>query len=184
MSGDRHVVQESADGLLMAVVDAVGHGSEAADVATSAAESIDTSGGDSLVSTIQRCHRKLAGTRGAVAAIARIDAIGGLSWLAVGNVSAVVMRRRFGRLDVSMVASTHPGILGVRLPALRESSVLLQPGDLVLISTDGVEPGFTGEIGAGTGDLSSLTSHFVEERRIRSDDSLLLAARYLGSRDR
>ena len=118
-----------------------------------------------------------------MAAAARIDPRGALSWLAVGNISATLMRRRFGRLEVSAVAIVHPGIIGVRLPALHEASVILQPGDLVLMSTDGVEPGITRDIAAGA-DLSSETSHLVEEKRIRSDDSLLLAARYLGSRSR
>jgi hypothetical protein len=93
------------------------------------------------------------------------------------------MRRRYGRLEVSAAASMHPGIVGVRLPALREASLILQPGDLVLISTDGVEAGISRDIAAGA-DLSTATSQLVEERRIRSDDSLLLAARYLGARDR
>jgi hypothetical protein len=52
------------------------------------------------------------------------------------------------------VAFIQAGIVGVRLPALREAALILQPGDVALMSEDGVKPGHR---------------------------SLLLATRYLGS---
>jgi hypothetical protein len=88
------------------------YGSEAADVATTPAESIEGSGCGSLLGTIQCCYRVLAGTRGAVAAAMRSDDKGALSWLAVGNISATLMCGRYGRLEVSAVACAHSGIVG------------------------------------------------------------------------
>jgi phosphoserine phosphatase RsbX len=83
-SGDRHVVRESADGVLLAVIDSLGYGNDVADVAAMAAYAFETARDASLVSRIRRCHQALAGTRGVVAATARIGARGGLSWLSVG----------------------------------------------------------------------------------------------------
>jgi hypothetical protein len=180
-SGDVHVVRESKDELLLAVVDALGHGIDAARVAAVAATAIEAGATGSLVTTIHQCHRALTGTRGAVAATARFDSTGSLSWLSVGNVTMTLLRRRFGRLRVSAVAPNHPGIIGLRLPALREASFTLRPGDLVVISTDGIRASITSDI-APSPDLSNAIVHLVEGGRIESDDGLVLAARYLGAR--
>ena len=92
-SGDLHLVEEWRDGALVAVVDGVGHGEEAAFAARRATETLRAHCHDPLVALVSRCHRAMFGTRGAVMSVARFDAgRSRMSWLGVGNVEGVLLR--------------------------------------------------------------------------------------------
>ncbi len=65
-SGDLHLVREVGGGVLVAVVDGLGHGEEAALAARLAVTTLDRFAGEPVGSLVQRCHEALLGTRGVV----------------------------------------------------------------------------------------------------------------------
>src|SRR2546427_4142817 len=62
-SGDRHLVKPVGTGVLVAVVDGLGHGAEAAAAAQAAVAALERHATESPVPLIERCHRALQGTR-------------------------------------------------------------------------------------------------------------------------
>src|SRR5260370_4934984 len=69
-SGDLHFVKPVGTGVLVAVVDGLGHGAEAATAAQAAVAALERHATESPVPLIERCHRALQGTRGVVMSVA------------------------------------------------------------------------------------------------------------------
>src|SRR6266700_7377551 len=92
-SGDRHVVATFPDGALVAVIDGLGHGTEAARAAKAAVYLIEACPHESVVDLIQHCHEALRRTRGAVMSLASFDArTSSITWAGVGSVDSVLLR--------------------------------------------------------------------------------------------
>src|SRR5438552_14842308 len=58
-SGDRHLVKPVGTGVLVAVVDGLGHGAEAASAAKAAVAALERHASESPVPLLERCHRAL-----------------------------------------------------------------------------------------------------------------------------
>src|SRR2546429_1989949 len=71
-SGDLHLVKPVGSTVLVAVVDGLGHGAEAATAAQAAVAALERHATESPVPLLQRCHRALQGTRGAVVSVAGV----------------------------------------------------------------------------------------------------------------
>ena len=177
-SGDNFLVQETEGGVLVGVVDGLGHGEEAADVAERALASLRMTAGQSLTRAVTACHGTLRGSRGVVMTLALLDLVGyRLTWVAVGNVDAAVLRSawRGGPVDRRSVP-LRPGVLGDRLPPLREATVELARGDTLVVATDGISSASFDEV-----DLS--LAPCTQVRRLHrgyargDDDALVLVAR-------
>src|SRR5213593_3297932 len=69
-SGDLHLVKQLGTGALVAVVDGLGHGAEAASAAKAAVAALERHATESPAPLLERCHRALKGTRGAVMSVA------------------------------------------------------------------------------------------------------------------
>jgi serine phosphatase RsbU (regulator of sigma subunit) len=138
VSGDAVVVQPIEHGLLVAIVDVLGHGPEANEVAQVIEAWLGRYGSANVAGMIQNLHQHLKGTRGAAAGLCAIDA--GLSRLEYVGVGNTVMRR-LGGLETRLVS--HDGVLGQNMRTPRPQSLQLEPGDLVLLYTDGVSDRFT-----------------------------------------
>src|SRR2546426_6795505 len=69
-SGDLHLVKPVGSGVLVAVVDGLGHGAEAATAAQAAVAALERHATESPVALVERCHRALKGTRGAGMSVA------------------------------------------------------------------------------------------------------------------
>ncbi len=174
-SGDRAVVFANRSGALIAVVDALGHGREASEVADIAVAAIEANAEDELPSVLLLCHRELRGSRGAVVALARFEAADTLSWIAVGNVKTLIMRAQFGRTQAFATATAHAGVLGMHMPPTRSGGLVLRSGDVLVMASDGVI-----DVEMETGPWSSLgdaAARIVECNRVPADDAILIAAR-------
>ncbi len=181
-SGDLAVVSSRRDGTLVAGIDGLGHGSEAARAARRAADVVrETATGD-LVGLINRCHDALRGTRGAAISLAFVSAVTSeMTWVGVGSVE--------GRLLSGDPSATRPkgslalerGVPGHELPPLRTATLGVRPGDVLVLATDGIEAAF-----ADTPDISgspqAISERIVAAHWRRSDDALVVAVRYLGVR--
>lgn len=73
-SGDRHLVQPHPGGVLVAVVDGLGHGEEAAFAAERAAAVLKEYAHEPILSLLKRCHTALLETRGVVMTLASFHA--------------------------------------------------------------------------------------------------------------
>src|SRR5215467_5953020 len=73
-SGDLHLVRSVNGGrdrgVLVAVVDGLGHGADAAAAARIAIDTLDRHAGAPIPELIQRCHAALVGSRGVVMSVA------------------------------------------------------------------------------------------------------------------
>src|ERR1700692_1030325 len=73
-SGDLHLVAPLPTSVLIAVVDGLGHGPEAAFAARTAPASLRERPQNEIADLMRRCHASLQRTRGVVMSIASIDA--------------------------------------------------------------------------------------------------------------
>jgi negative regulator of sigma-B (phosphoserine phosphatase) len=84
-SGDHHLVCCRQSGILIAAIDGIGHGEEAAIAAKAAARILKTGADEPVISLAQRCHESLRSMRGVVLSLASIDPVHGMmTWLVLG----------------------------------------------------------------------------------------------------
>ena len=178
-SGDRFVVRDHGDGVLLGVVDGLGHGPEAAAAAVQAVEAIEEGPSDPLEDIFRRCHKRLQGTRGAVISLVRLGvSTREISWGGVGDVDVVIVRRASQGTKHERIHLVG-GVVGYHLPRLAIGLRQLESGDTVALATDGLRPGFASDI------RSMLPPETIAlltlERHARdSDDALVLVAREAG----
>lgn len=176
-SGDAFLVQETESGVLVAVVDGLGHGEEAADAAEQALASLARTAEHSLIRSLTACHDTLRGSRGVVMTLAVLDPDRSqLAWLAVGNVEAVVLRRRQAGRQGSCSVVQRAGVVGDRLPPLREASVAMDAGDTLIAATDGILPSFLDDVDLSL-DARALAVRLHGRHSRSDDDALVLVAR-------
>src|SRR5437867_3307681 len=76
VSGDLYLVKPFTGGVLLAVVDGLGHGEEAATAANTAIAILERHSGEPLNGLVIRCHEALMRMRGAVMTLATLRAFG------------------------------------------------------------------------------------------------------------
>jgi phosphoserine phosphatase RsbX len=179
-SGDLHLVKAVSKGVLVAVVDGLGHGEEAATAARTALTILDQHADDAVLALLERCHWALKGSRGVVMSLAFIDPRErALTWAGIGNVEGLLVHgdsaTRAGPGRVSLV--TRGGIVGSELPRVRAQQLPLTTGDLLFLATDGIREGFLDGLA-----IDASSQHLAERILARSgkdtDDALILVARY------
>jgi hypothetical protein len=179
-SGDRYVIQPSANGILIAAVDGSGHGAEAAAAAKIAASTLQAHAWESPIALLLRCHDELKGTRGAVMTLAFMHLRDRtLTWIGVGNVEAVLFHASGTEPIRPDRALLRNGVIGYRLPSMRAEVLPLTPGDTLVIVTDGIKPDF--ERGVMLGDnLQRIADGILARHHSGVDDALVVVARYIG----
>jgi serine phosphatase RsbU (regulator of sigma subunit) len=181
-SGDRHLVRCFSEGALLAVVDGVGHGAEAAEAAEIAVATLAAHPWDPVVSLVRRCHERLSRTRGAVMSIASIDSRSEtVSWLCVGNVESILVRADAAAKQPYEAPVPRGGVVGGQLPPIRAAVTRVTRGDMLVLATDGIRSGFA----RGLPKLARpqhIADHILAHHRKGTDDALVLVARYLGDR--
>jgi serine/threonine protein phosphatase PrpC len=180
-SGDRALAIATADGALVAVVDGLGHGSEAADVARLAVRSLEHHASEPLIPLVRHCHGALGGTRGAVVSLARFSARDAtMAWLGVGNVEGLLLRAHATTRPPRETLLVRGGVVGVRLPALAAATVPVSRGDTLILATDGVHGDFVDQALPHRDPPQRVADHVLRHWGSRSDDALVLVVRYLG----
>ena len=180
-SGDAYLVRTLPGVTMLCVVDGLGHGPAAGQVARRAIELLSASETEAPQAALQRCHEGLRSTRGVVLAAAWIDGSRDrLTWAAVGNVHAVLVRARSGAGTWPQALVGRGGVLGRQLPPARDHQEAISPGDLLVLATDGIRPDFADDLSAS--DAPELVAAAVlAEHYTGDDDALVLAARYRGA---
>lgn len=182
-SGDLHVVRALPDGVLVGVIDGLGHGDEAAHAAQRAAQTLAAYQHQSVIDLVRRSHEALIGTRGAAMSLAFINALDEtMTWLAIGNVEGVLLRARPGAGRETVVM--RGGVVGYDLPVLRATVTSLNRGDRLVFATDGIRPEFIERLAAGPDDPQELAESVTQQYGKLTDDSLVFVGRYLGKERR
>ena len=179
-SGDRHVVCCGGGGILIAAIDGIGHGGEAANAAEAAMAILKASPEEPVISLVERCHEGLRSTRGVVLSLASLDPQHGLmTWLGVGNVQGVLMRAGARKGCVEEVLLLRGGVVGSQLPALQAAVLPIRRGDTLVFVTDGIR----GEFVEGLSALESpqrAADKILKQHGRGNDDALVLVVRLTG----
>lgn len=180
-SGDRHLVAAAPDGsVLLAVVDGLGHGDEAAEAAERAAALLGEHPQESVIALARRCHAGLQGTRGVVMTLARISPQDGtLTWLGVGNVAGLLLRGGAANHAPQESVLLRGGVVGYQLPPLSATVHALSRGDSIVLATDGIRPDFSDHLSLKEAPQRAADQLLARFRR-EADDALVLVARYQG----
>src|SRR2546427_9946938 len=89
-SGDLSLVKHVGKGTLIAVVDGLGHGEEAASAAHAAVGALDRHAREPLADLVRRCHAAMVGMRGVVLGLAYLDPQAAtMMWLGVRNIGGM-----------------------------------------------------------------------------------------------
>jgi serine phosphatase RsbU (regulator of sigma subunit) len=177
--GDLNVVKPFHDGVLVAALDGVGHGQEAATAATVAWAILNAHPAEPVTVLVRRCHEALRATRGVAMSVASFNVSRGLvTWLGVGNVEGVLLRRSFTRADPEAQLLLRAGVVGLRLPPLEVEVLSVSPGDTLIFATDGIRSDFAR--GSVLDGAPQKTAERILARHAKAtDDALVLVARYL-----
>ena len=181
-SGDLAVVTLLPEGVLVAAIDGLGHGDEAARAARTAAEVVRQSPSQDLALLVRRCHDALKGTRGAAITLAFVSlSEGGVTWLGVGNVEGRVLS---GDPSAPQPKGSLPlgnGVPGHELPPLATAKLDVRTGDVLVLATDGVEAAFADSLDV-SGSSQAISERILADHWKPLDDALVVAVRYLGVR--
>ena len=178
-SGDRAVLVAYDGGALVAAIDGLGHGGDAADAAARAAAVLAERPDEEPIRLIEACHAALARTRGAVMTLAWFDLVEEtLSWTGVGNVEGRLVHASAGPRAPTEGALTKGGVVGYNLPAIRVTGTDLEHGDVMVLATDGIDSGFARAITAG-GSAQDIADRILAAHGKDSDDALVVVVRYL-----
>jgi negative regulator of sigma-B (phosphoserine phosphatase) len=177
-SGDQHLVCCHQNGVLIAAVDGIGHGAEAANAANAAIAVLRTGVGEPIISLVTACHEKLRATRGVVLSLASIDIKHGLmTWLGVGNVQGVLVRADKKATPETLLL--RGGVVGDHLPQLQAAVLPVTQGDLLVFATDGVRTDFVRTLSAMENPQRA-AERMMKAFGSQSDDALVLALRITG----
>jgi phosphoserine phosphatase RsbX len=178
-SGDRAVLSAYRGGALVAAIDGLGHGFEAAEAAHIAAGVLAASPDEDAERLIAACHRALARTRGVVMTLAWFDLEQQtLHWTGVGNVEGRLVHARTGPRAPTEGALTKGGVVGYNLPSIRVTGTDLDEGDVMVLATDGIDSRFAEAISPGAS-AQAIADRILARHAKERDDALVVVVRYL-----
>ena len=174
-SGDFACVRDLDDGVLLVVVDVLGHGPGAAKAARRFKDIIEADPIGDLSALFARCDALLRSDRGAVMTavlVRKNEAL--IRYLGVGNVQAVVVRgdNRAAR-EWLLIRS---GVLGSGLGPLEARTLPVLPGDVVVLATDGIHAAYASSIDP-LQQVDRVAQTVLDTHASKRDDALVLAAR-------
>ncbi len=183
VSGDLAVVTPHSEGVLVAVIDGLGHGPGAARAARAAADVLSEAPERPVVTLVADCERALARLRGCVMSIASFNtARSDVTWLGIGNVEGVLIRppAQSSAPPARERLLIWGGVVGHSSNHPRPATLPVRTGDTLVFVTDGVHASFLDDL--RTDDAVDVVADRILERHATgSDDALVLAARYRGS---
>jgi serine/threonine protein phosphatase PrpC len=178
--GDACVVAPFAGGVLVGVIDGLGHGPEAAEAARVAIGSLKAAAAAQVIDLVRSCHDALRHTRGAALSLASFhEATGTMTWIGIGNVEGALFRIDRNAPQPRDALMLRGGVVGYQLPPLRAATHQVHPGDVLVLATDGISGGFYSRSPVGRA-AQEIAADILERYGKASDDALVLVATYLG----
>jgi hypothetical protein len=174
--GDLACWKAQGDRTFVLMLDATGHGKEARAVAEIAERTFATATLDEPTAFLALLDDRLRGTRGAAAALARLDlAKRQLTYAGIGNTSARVI----GARETGLVC--RDGTLGQRFRTPTAQSVDLRSKDLLVMHSDGISGRFSGETLADflTRPVEQVATALLERYGKAHDDTACVVVRVM-----
>ena len=176
-SGDEYCVRSFDHRMLIAVIDGLGHGSAAADVARQGVRLLEQARTSDVVRLVHECHDGLRGSRGLVMSLAMFDGPAStMTWVGVGNVCGTLWRPHSPDRQTLLL---RRGLVGDALPRLEVSVVPLTEGDTLVFTTDGVVENIDDRVMRGSS-VQVIADRILAHGNKGRDDALALVARYKG----
>jgi phosphoserine phosphatase RsbX len=175
--GDTGVIKEFDGQCFLALVDVLGHGREAHEVALMAQTYLEQNCREEPGDVMKGLHSCLKGTRGAVAAICRLNTeTGELTSVGIGNITVRVLGPRAFRLI------SGDGIVGYMISSVRKHVSKLFAGDVLVMYSDGIREHFELYECAGllTGGAKTIATGLLKQFGKENDDAACIVLRYLG----
>ena len=175
LSGDAVVIRPLEQGLFVAIVDVLGHGPEAHELTHVIDAYLTRYGSSDLSDLMKNLHQHLKGTRGAAVGLCAIDAAKGcVDYVGIGNTAM----RRFGKEETRLVS--QDGVLGQNMRTPRPQTLQLEPGDVIVLYTDGVSDRFTSDDYPGVlrHAPKEVASNIIQRFGKDYDDAACIAVRY------
>jgi negative regulator of sigma-B (phosphoserine phosphatase) len=175
VSGDAVIFCPLEQGLLVAIVDVLGHGQEAHDLTHVIDTYLARFASADVAGLMVNLHQHLRGTRGAAVGLCAIDVANGrMDYAGIGNTAI----RRFGRAETRLVS--QDGVLGQNMRTPRLQTLQLESNDLLVLYTDGVSDRFTSQDYPGVfrHATQEVTSNIVQRFGKDHDDAACIAVRY------
>lgn len=133
VSGDNAIVCPTPSGLLLACIDASGHGPRAHAVAQKLTQRVQALAGRGLGEMLQRLHEAAVGTVGAAAALVHVNAARSeLRMVGVGNIRVKLAGAQ------SWTGVSRDGVLGERFSMPEEQVCALHADDVLILHSDGI----------------------------------------------
>lgn len=185
-SGDDYFIKLLSDGLLVAVIDGLGHGKEAYR-ATQMAVSVlkKTSRDNSTIDIIRNCHNALMKTNGIVMSIAYLNKITkSITWSGIGNVEGILYHSAPNNQSVNNkiekdVLLLRSGVIGYQLPPLRCATVPIKRNDILILFTDGIRSSFDKEFKIADS-TNKIAAYIIKNYAKNTDDALVLVLKWIG----
>jgi len=168
-NGDAALIRELGSGrFLLAVIDGLGHGPDAAQAAQAAIELLGTLTSIASAEAIMRdVHHALKGSRGAAATLCCIDGTA-IEACAVGNVTIMCVN-----CSVPLVVSA--GVLGHQVRKFRVCTGSLKPGARLALLSDGISTRFRLEDLRQLDPQQACNEIMLRHRRKHDDSTVLIA---------
>jgi serine phosphatase RsbU (regulator of sigma subunit) len=179
VSGDMHVVVPTRNGILVGVVDGLGHGEQAEIAARTAVDTLRRDADVPITELTRLCHEESRRTRGVALSLASFHIDDDtMCWLGVGNVAGILFRAN--QTDTQEGLLLRGGVVGYHLPSLHARTLALRPGDTLVLATDGIHGDFSRDtpLGRSVGDAAN---DLLIRYGKTTDDALVLVARYAGA---
>ncbi|HVF41190.1 MAG TPA: SpoIIE family protein phosphatase, partial [Gemmatimonadaceae bacterium] len=132
--GDAWIVEPVNAGFMIALVDGLGHGPDAAFAADTALDIIRRNKTKEPIQILEAANNALRPTRGAAVQIVTLDLRAReIRSAGVGNISASVINH-----EKSKIMPSHPGIVGHQMPRARETVLPWHADSLLAMHSDGI----------------------------------------------
>jgi len=178
VSGDIGGIEEFDNQVFFYLLDVAGHGKKANDVALICKDFLTANFRDKeLCNLVCDLHQHILGSQGMVASLCSLALDSGeLQHVGIGNITIrLVTTDLQGYSFVSM-----NGLIGCRLPRLREERTTLKRGELLVLHTDGISSRFRlknyPELLAA--DVKTIATEIVRRFGTDTDDASCLVLRY------
>lgn len=177
-SGDLSLVLPFSGGWLVAAIDGIGHGDEAAAAAQVAGKVLQAHADAPVTWLVRRCHEALLETRGVVMSLASFSAhCETLTWIGVGNVEGLLLRADPAATPSREALLLRGGVVGFNLPQLAAAVLPVFHGDTLVLATDGIRTSFVSGLTAGT-PPQQLAQDVLDEFAKPNDDALVVVAAF------
>lgn len=173
--GDTGIIKQFDQKVFLAILDVLGHGEAAHQVAQVCEDFLEKNYGDDLAQIMTNLDKHIKGTRGAVAGLCILDLERGkVKCVGTGNVTV----RKFGSSNIRIIP--RGGIIGYEMRTPIEERMNLYHGDILVLHTDGVMEHFDLEDYPAilVDDAKTIATQIIALFGKEHDDACCIALRY------